>query len=79
MNWMMASAIEPFRKAPSTAFSRLSHKRLEQAVFAAYRWHPDLNDQKMVEKLLKTTSGEELTKEASVFGIIKILKRLEVA
>jgi type II restriction/modification system DNA methylase subunit YeeA len=30
----------------------LAHKRLDEAVFAAYRWQPDLSDEEILEKLL---------------------------
>ncbi len=30
----------------------LAHKRLDQAVFAAYGWNPDLSDEEVLEKLL---------------------------
>ena len=30
----------------------LAHKRLDQAVFAAYSWHSDLSDEEILEKLL---------------------------
>jgi hypothetical protein len=30
----------------------LTHKRLDDAVFAAYGWQPDLTDEEIVEKLL---------------------------
>ena len=30
----------------------LAHKRLDEAVFAAYGWKPDLSDQEILEKLL---------------------------
>jgi hypothetical protein len=30
----------------------LAHKRLDQAVFAAYGWQPDLSDEEILEKLL---------------------------
>jgi hypothetical protein len=30
----------------------LAHKRLDEAVFAAYGWQADLNDEEILEKLL---------------------------
>ena len=30
----------------------LAHKRLDEAVFAAYGWNPDLSDEEILEKLL---------------------------
>ena len=30
----------------------LAHKRLDEAVFAAYGWKPDLSDEEILEKLL---------------------------
>jgi hypothetical protein len=30
----------------------LAHKRLDQAVFAAYGWNPGLSDEEILEKLL---------------------------
>jgi len=31
---------------------RLAHTKLDQAVFAAYGWQPDLSDDEILEKLL---------------------------
>jgi len=38
------------------------HKKLDQAVFAAYGWSPDMTDEEILEKLLELNlqrAGEE--------------------
>jgi hypothetical protein len=35
----------------------LAHKRLDEAVFAAYGWNPDLSDEEILEKLLVLNLG----------------------
>jgi hypothetical protein len=45
VSWLEAGSVK-------AAFSRLAHKHLDEAVFAAYGWNPDLSDEEILEKLL---------------------------
>ena len=45
-------AIQPVLKPFSSHGLDLAHKRLDQAVFAAYGWKSDLSDEEILERLL---------------------------
>lgn len=47
----MLTAKNHCNKALST-WHALAHKQLDEAVFAAYGWKPDLSDEDILEKLL---------------------------
>jgi hypothetical protein len=38
--------------SPVSILCRSWHRRLDEAVFAAYGWKPDLRDEEILEKLL---------------------------
>jgi len=46
----------------------LAHKRLDEAVFAAYGWKSDLADEEILEKLLALNLGRGENKKCSVQG-----------
>jgi type II restriction/modification system DNA methylase subunit YeeA len=59
--WLSAEGIDEAEKKKRTltnlynarpTWLDLAHKRLDEAVFAAYGWEPDLSDEEILEKLL---------------------------
>ncbi len=49
------------------AWLDLAHRRLDEAVFAAYGWDPGLTDEEVLEKLLALNlerAGEQAAKQA---------------
>jgi hypothetical protein len=56
--------LDPYTYSNPMAHTRLdlAHKPLDEAIFAAYGWKPDLSNEEILEKLLALNLGRSQSK-----------------